>query len=229
MEKKGIAEIIKEGMEFRKKVIKLEDGTFIDLDGTNEVPEIFTAEQLKYLSALTRHQVLCDLKGELLNIIEGCGMPDRQETAVKRMVTGSLHDWHHRFKEDIELVLIKDESPGEPKELDIDELAAYIADKTGIDIAVVGSVLEMETQYLTENGFTESRTEDEVELITHVIATCPYCGEDFKSMVVLIEDDTKDNLSVKNLLTDTCPHCEKEMSIKSCTAELKVGLEVEKL
>jgi len=91
-----------------KNVIELEDGTFVDIEGTNEVPEIFTKEQFMYLAALTGHSLLRDLKGELLNIIEGIGLPERQEKAIKRQITNSLHEWHRSFKEDIELVLIKE-------------------------------------------------------------------------------------------------------------------------
>lgn len=91
-----------------RNVIKLEDdeGTFVDIEGTNEVPEIFTKDQFDYLAALTGHTILRDLKGELLNIIEGIGLPEKQERAIKRSVTNALHEWHHRFKEDIEIVLI---------------------------------------------------------------------------------------------------------------------------
>lgn len=95
----------------RPNVIALDDGTFVDLNGTNEVPEIFTHDQFCYLATLTGHMILRDLKGELMNIIEGCGISERQEAAVKRMVTNVLHAWHHDFKECIELVLIKNERP----------------------------------------------------------------------------------------------------------------------
>ena len=37
------------------------------------------------------NSVLTVLKRELLNIIEGIGLPEKQETAVKRMVTDTLH------------------------------------------------------------------------------------------------------------------------------------------
>ena len=89
-------------------VLKLEGGAYVDLNNTAEPPEMFTEEQAKYLVSLTGHSILCDLKGQLLNIVEGIGLPERQETAVKRMVTNALHDWHRGFKDDIELVLKKD-------------------------------------------------------------------------------------------------------------------------
>ena len=116
---------------------------------------------------------------------------------------------------------------GLPPIMDTDEVAVYIANETGIDVDVVGSVLNTETVWMQENGFVKEN--DEVTIIAHTDAICPYCGKEFKSMVVLTEDDTKDNLAVKNLPTDTCPHCEKEMSIVSCTADLSVKLEIEKL
>lgn len=98
-----------------KNVIELDndEGTFVDIEGTNEVPEIFTQEQFDYLSTLTGHTILRDLKGELLNIIEGCGLPEKQERAIKRSVTSALHEWHHSFKEDIELVTVKDTKPNQ--------------------------------------------------------------------------------------------------------------------
>ena len=116
---------------------------------------------------------------------------------------------------------------GLPPIMDTDEVAAYIANETGIDVDVVGSVLSAETAWMQENGLVKES--DEANIITHTDATCPYCGAEFRSMVVLTEDDTKDNLAVKNLPTDTCPLCEKEMSIVSCTADLSVNLEIEKL
>lgn len=76
----------------------------IVLDLTNDVPKILNSKQAEYLNVLTGHLILRDLKGELLNIIEGIGLTDHQETAVKRMITNSLHGWHRRFKDDINLV-----------------------------------------------------------------------------------------------------------------------------
>ena len=116
---------------------------------------------------------------------------------------------------------------GLPKIMDIDEVAAYIANETGIDIETVASVLETETDWMKENGFVKEN--DEATIITHTDVKCPYCGIEFRSMVILTEDDTKDNLAVKNLPTDTCPLCGEEISIVSCTADLSVKLEVKKL
>lgn len=64
----------------------------------------FNDEQVEYLFAITGRSILRDLKGELLNIIEGIGLSERQETAVKRLITNALHGWHRNFKEDINIV-----------------------------------------------------------------------------------------------------------------------------
>jgi len=86
----------------------LEDGA--ELVGVDEIPEeygIFGKQHIEYLMALTGDMVLRELKGQLLNIVEGCGMPDKQEVAVKRMVTNALHEWHRDFGENLELVRVK--------------------------------------------------------------------------------------------------------------------------
>jgi len=51
------------------------------------------------------------------------------------------------------------------------------------------------------------------EIVTHVDAVCPYCVEHFNSMVILTEDEKQDGVTVKCLLTETCPHCDKEMKV----------------
>ena len=96
--------------EEKQSYVELEEGSLLEF-GTKNVPEMFSRDQFEYLAAMTGHSVLRELKGELLNIVEGCGMLERQETAVKRMVTSALHDWHYRFKADVELVMIKKERP----------------------------------------------------------------------------------------------------------------------
>ena len=44
---------------------------------------------------------------------------------------------------------------GLPPIMDTDEVAAYIVNETGIDVDLVGSVLNAETAWMKENGFTE--------------------------------------------------------------------------
>ena len=51
-------------------------------------------ENYKYIPKAiggTRNDTLGALKRELLNIVEGIGLPEKQEVAVKRMVTDVLH------------------------------------------------------------------------------------------------------------------------------------------
>lgn len=49
-----------------------------------------------YLCKIIGDSILQEGKGTLLNIVEGCGLPDKQEQAVKRLVVDWLHQ-HERF------------------------------------------------------------------------------------------------------------------------------------
>lgn len=87
------------------KQVELEDGTFIE--GVDEIPaesKIFDNEQVEYVCALSANILLNDVKGQLLNIVEGIGMPERQERAIKRSVTNVLHETVHHISECMELV-----------------------------------------------------------------------------------------------------------------------------
>jgi hypothetical protein len=66
--------------------------------------KIFKKEQIAYVDALTGQILLNDTKGQILNVIEGIGLPERQETAVKRMITNILHDVHNEISNSLELV-----------------------------------------------------------------------------------------------------------------------------
>ena len=71
------------------------------------IPEeykIFGKEQITYVDALTGQILLNDTKGQLLNVIEGIGLPERQEAAIKRMITNALHDAHNEISHSLELV-----------------------------------------------------------------------------------------------------------------------------
>lgn len=86
-------------------------GKEIVLDEVKEIPQgakIFTQEHIEYIDALTGQIMLNDLKGQLLNIIEGIGLQNKQETAIKRMVTNTLHEAHHDIWESLNLVRIFD-------------------------------------------------------------------------------------------------------------------------
>jgi hypothetical protein len=88
--------------------IEMEDGTIIK--GINEITEgakIFTPAHIVYVVSLVGQILLQDTKGQLLNIIEGIGLSEKQETAIKRMVTNVLHDARHDIMISLELVEIK--------------------------------------------------------------------------------------------------------------------------
>ena len=89
----------------KKIVVDLENEMV--LEGVAEIPQssmIFTGEHIDYVDALTGNIIHNDLKGCLLNIIEGIGMPEKQETAIKRQIINALHDVHRHIYECIELV-----------------------------------------------------------------------------------------------------------------------------
>lgn len=88
-----------------KVVVDLENEVF--LNAVNEIPEkskIFTGDHIIYADALTGQLLLNDLKSQLLNVIEGIGLPTKQETAIKRLITNALHETHHEISECLELV-----------------------------------------------------------------------------------------------------------------------------
>lgn len=81
----------------------------IIIEGVREImPEdkIFGQHHIEYVVALAANILLNEVKGQLLNIVEGIGLPDKQETAVKRMVTNVLHETVNDFGECLELVKI---------------------------------------------------------------------------------------------------------------------------
>lgn len=87
------------------KLVDLENEIIVE--AVDEIPEgskIFTQDHINYIDALTGQMLLNDLKGQLLNIVEGIGLPDKQEKAIKRMVTNCLHEIHHDIGESLELV-----------------------------------------------------------------------------------------------------------------------------
>jgi len=79
--------------------------------GVDEIPKemlIFDKSQTGYVSALMANILLNYVKGQLLNIVEGCGIRESQEVAVKRMVTNVLHETVHHVQECMELVQKED-------------------------------------------------------------------------------------------------------------------------
>lgn len=77
--------------------------------GVDDIPKemiIFDKMQTGYVCALAANLLLNDTKGQLLNIIEGIGLPEKQEKAIKRSVTNVLHETVHHIGECMELVEI---------------------------------------------------------------------------------------------------------------------------
>lgn len=79
-----------------------------ELDLRNEDKERFYREESIPAGAITGdlHWQLLNFHGnllfkvtkrKLLNLIEGIGLPDKQEVAVKRMVTDELHQFHEAY------------------------------------------------------------------------------------------------------------------------------------
>ena len=77
---------------------------YVGVTEINEGAKIFTPAHIEYVVALVGNVLLNDTKGKLLNIIEGIGLPDRQETAIKRLVINALYDTRHSIQESLELV-----------------------------------------------------------------------------------------------------------------------------
>jgi hypothetical protein len=80
-----------------------------DGNGVTEIPSksrIFTQDHIDYAVGLASQILLNDLKGQWLNIVEGIGLPDKQEIAIKRLVTGVLYDTRQSYKDSLELVRI---------------------------------------------------------------------------------------------------------------------------
>jgi len=93
-------------MEFGKRVSS-EEVKCLGFVGVDEIPEgmiIFDKMQIGYVCALSANILLNDVKGQLLNIVEGIGMPDKQEKAIKRSVTNVLHETVRHIQECMALV-----------------------------------------------------------------------------------------------------------------------------
>jgi|CZCB01.1.fsa_nt_gi hypothetical protein len=88
------------------KIVDLEQEVVIQAVG--EIPKeskIFRNDHARYVDALTGQILLNDLKGRLLNIAEGIGLPERQEIAIKRMITNALHDAHKEINKSLAIVV----------------------------------------------------------------------------------------------------------------------------
>lgn len=89
------------------KLVNLKEQKVIEAaDIIPEEYKIFGEGQITYVDALTGQVLLNDTKGQILNVIEGAGLPERQETAIKRMITNALHDAHNEITHSLELVKI---------------------------------------------------------------------------------------------------------------------------
>lgn len=80
-----------------------------EISGVDEIPEeykIFTNKHIEYVNALVANILLNEGKGTFLNIIEGIGLPERQEKAIKRLITNELHEIVNHVAECLDLVEI---------------------------------------------------------------------------------------------------------------------------
>ena len=78
-----------------------------NIEGVDEVTEeykIFTNEHILYVNSLIANILLNEGKGTFLNIIESIGLPERQEKAIKRLITNELHEIVNHVGECLELV-----------------------------------------------------------------------------------------------------------------------------
>lgn len=80
------------------------DGIYVeDVDEVPEEHKIFNQIHVDYVSALTSH-LLDEYKERLFSIIEGTGLQEKQENAVKEMVIACLYDAQYEIIECLELV-----------------------------------------------------------------------------------------------------------------------------
>lgn len=82
---------------------------FSEVTGVDEIPEeykIFTNAHIEYVNALVANILLNEGKGTFLNIIESIGLPEKQEKAIKRLVTNGLHEMVDHVAECLDLVEI---------------------------------------------------------------------------------------------------------------------------
>lgn len=78
-----------------------------------EIPSIFNAEQYMYATALHEYMTLNGLKGEILNVLEGIGLSEKQERAIKRTITNILHQFAWDYRDSLDLVIDPNEYPTE--------------------------------------------------------------------------------------------------------------------
>jgi hypothetical protein len=87
--------------------MKAKNGFFDGYECVGDIPaeaKIFDGEHIEYVDGLLGHILLNGVKGELLNIVESIGLPDKQETAIKRMVINILHETRHHAVEELRLL-----------------------------------------------------------------------------------------------------------------------------
>jgi hypothetical protein len=93
-------------MEFGKRVSSkdVECSGFVGVNEISKEMIIFDKTQTGYVDALMANILLNDVKGQLLNVVEGIGLPEKQEIAIKRMVTNVLHETVRHVQECMDLV-----------------------------------------------------------------------------------------------------------------------------
>ncbi len=87
--------------------------TIVEEVDERDVPSIFSTEQFLYATELANHIALNDLKGEILNVIEGIGLRESQERAIKRTITNMLHQFTDDYYGSLRIVLDTSEFPTE--------------------------------------------------------------------------------------------------------------------
>ena len=90
------------------QIVDLEQEKVIAVNAVAEVPrenKIFNPRQVRYMDLLAGQVLLNSLKGQLLNIAESIGLPERREVAIKRMITNALHDAHKEINKSLAIVV----------------------------------------------------------------------------------------------------------------------------
>ena len=100
----------------------------LEFEGVDEVPKIFTKDQVDHACASARYQMV-NLHGQLQNLVTVCALPRRQEKALKRLVNEALHDYLECFRQDIELVTADEDDTEAPEIVThVDAVCPYCAE-----------------------------------------------------------------------------------------------------
>jgi len=132
-------------------------------EGVDEVPKVFTPEQVGYLDALIVHHVTY-LDSQLANIIDACNLPSKQRKAVRSLMQDALIDYNRDFKEDIELVTAEEEGTEAPEIVThVDAVCPYCSEHFN-SMAIL----------------CEDEKQQGVEVKSLLTETCPHCDKEMK-------------------------------------------------